>query len=154
MKVLLLVVTMTGTSEMIAEDIVEAYGAEHEFDLQLIENTEPAILSTNRNLIVISSTYGTGDVPDPGQPFFMALESSDLNLAHLNYGVIALGDDKIYHDTFANGGRQWDALLRRRQANSVTEPLLLDSAGSDDISELAVDWSAACLAALKSTIAA
>jgi len=78
MKVLLLVVTMSGTSEMIAEDIVEAYGSEYEFDLQLIENTEPAILESARHLILISSTYGSGDIPDPGQPFSMLCRQATL----------------------------------------------------------------------------
>jgi len=139
MEALFLVVTMTGTSEMIAEDIVDAHGAGHEFTLRLAEHAQPSILAQTRQLLVISSTYGTGEVPTPGKAFFDALSKSPMDLSHLRYGVIALGDT-IYGDTFANGGRQWDTLLKECGAQRLAEPLLLDASGQDDMSGLAVEW--------------
>ncbi len=139
MEALFLVVTMTGTAEMIAEDVIEAHGAGHEFALRLAEHVEPSILTQTRRLLVISSTYGTGEVPTPGKAFFDALSKKPMDLSHLKYGIIALGDT-IYSDTFANGGRQWDLLLAECGAQRLADTLLLDASGQDDMSDLAVEW--------------
>jgi MioC protein len=139
MEVLFLVVTMTGTAEMLAEDIIAEYGGGNTFRLQLAERSDPAQLGQISKLVVISSTYGTGDIPDPGKPFFDTLQRTLPDLSHLEYGVISLGDS-IYKDTFANGGLLWDALLRQLGAQQLRLPLLLDASAADDMSQQAIEW--------------
>jgi MioC protein len=139
MKTLFLVVTMTGTAEMLAEDIIDAHGAGHDYSLQLAERTDPSVLQQVRNLVVISSTYGTGDIPDPGLPLFNTLKRNPEQLSHLRYAVISLGDS-VYKDTFANGGLQWNAMLKASGAQEMLDPLLLDASGAENMSEQAVRW--------------
>lgn len=130
---------MAGTAEMIAEDIQDSQSG-HELRLVLAERTDASVFQT-RNLLVVSSTYGIGEVPDPGKPLFESISSERPDLSHLRYGVISLGDS-IYKDTFANGGRLWDALLQERGAWRVAETLLLDASDADNMSNLAVVWAA------------
>ena len=130
---------MTGTAEMIAEDIQHSQSG-HELRLVLAERTDASVFQT-RNLLVVSSTYGVGEVPDPGKPLFESIRRDRPDLAHLRYGVISLGDT-VYKDTFANGGRLWDALLQERGAQRVAETLLLDASSADSMSDLAVAWAA------------
>ncbi|MBN9427609.1 MAG: flavodoxin domain-containing protein [Burkholderiales bacterium] len=144
MKVTLLVVTMTGTAEMIAEDLVAAFSKEHELTMVLAERTQPELFDGTQHLVVVSSTYGEGEVPDPGKPLYEGLRRKDGELKGLRYGVVSLGDS-IYKETFANGGRLWDALLAERGATRLAETLLLDASGSADMSALAVDWFGAWL---------
>lgn len=131
--------TMTGTAEMIAEDIQTSNSA-HEWSLVLAEHADASVLST-RNLIVVSSTYGNGEVPDPGKPLFEAVSASKPNLSGVRYGVISLGDSG-YKDTFANGGRLWDTLLQSCGASRLEETLVLDASEGGNMSEVALSWSA------------
>lgn len=137
MKVTLLVSTMTGTAEMLAEDLVARFGSEHAMRLVLAEDTGPQVCDASARLIVVSSTYGTGDVPTPAQPLFAQIES--LDLAGIDYAVIALGD-RNYGETFAMGGRRWDRMLAERGARRLAEPLVIDFVHGDDMTAMAVDW--------------
>lgn len=130
---------MTGTAEMIAEDIQTSQDG-HDLGLVLAERTDPSVFQT-RNLLVVSSTYGTGEVPDPGKPLFESIDRARPDLSRLRYGVISLGDT-IYKETFANGGRLWDALLQECGASRLAETLSLDASGADNMSDLAVAWAA------------
>ena len=139
MDVLILVVTMTGTAEMLAEDVVAAHGSEHTMRMVLAERFSPAELQQATNLLVISSTYGAGEVPDPGKPLFAALEKQPDQLAHLRFGVVSLGD-MVYSDTFANGGLHWDRLLGDAGARRLSPPLLLDASSGEDASSQTLSW--------------
>ena len=54
-------------------------------------------------ILVISSTYGQGDVPDGSKSFYENLKNKP-NLDHLEFAVFGLGD-MTYKDTFAFGGK-------------------------------------------------
>lgn len=144
----LLVVTMTGTAEMIAEDVRDSLATMFDVDLRLAENADIAFIDSGTPLLVVSSTYGQGEVPDPGKPLFQALEAASPDLAGLRYGVISLGDS-IYANTFSRGGRLWDAALRARGAMPLKETLLLDASGPDDMAALAVGWTGEWVAAFR-----
>jgi MioC protein len=139
-KVTLLVATMTGTAEMLAEDLVERFGAEHAMRLVLAEDTGPEACDPGTLLVVVSSTYGTGEVPTPAKPLFAQIEQ--LELAGHEYAVIALGD-RNYGETFAMGGRRWDAMLAARGARRLADPLVIDFVHGDDMTAMAIEWFAA-----------
>ena len=142
MKVTLLVSTMTGTAEMLAEDLLARFGGEHDMRLVLAEDTTPeAVCEPGTRLVVVSSTYGRGDVPTPAQPLFARI-AAGADLGGLDYGVIALGD-RNYGDTFAQGGRRWDRMLAERGAHRLADPLVIDFVHGEDMTAMATDWFAA-----------
>ncbi len=131
---------MTGTAEMLAEDLLARFGGEHAMRLVLAEGTGPDVCDAGARLIVVSSTYGVGEVPTPAKPLFAQIESMDL--AGVEYAVIALGD-RNYGETFAMGGRRWDRMLAERGAHRLAQPLVIDFVHGDDMTAMAIDWFAA-----------
>ncbi|CAN7219398.1 flavodoxin domain-containing protein [Bradyrhizobium sp. LjRoot220] len=139
-KILVLVATMTGTAEMIAEDIAAAHCDRHEFAFQALEKATLEQLAGARTALVVSSTYGEGEVPEPTIPFFNLVRESRPDLSGLVYGAVTLGDNVTYPKTFANGGRLWDGLLTERGATRVGDLLVIDASDPADKSELALRW--------------
>ncbi len=140
-RITILVGTMTGTAEIVAEEL---QGALEEMDLSVevtpmdsldataFDDAEPAYL-------ICTSTYGQGDVPDNARDFFESLESGKPDLSAIRYGVFGLGDS-TYADTFNEGCRKFDALLTKLGAKRVGERME-HNASSDDLPEdVAVEW--------------
>jgi len=130
---------MTGTAELVAEDVRDQLSG-HEVSLVLAEQASAAQVAAADNLIVVSSTYGDGEVPEPAKPLFSALADGDVGLGNVRFGVIALGDRSLYAQTFAQGGRQWDAMLASKGAVRVVELLAVDSSSGVDTAQETADW--------------
>jgi len=133
------VATITGNAEMIAEDVIDTIGDDAECDLKLISDDTFDELSALNFLLLVSSTYGVGDIPDNGLDVYERLTAEKPDLSNLHYGVIGLGDS-TYSDTFAFGGRKWDTALHECGARRVGEILILDAASGEDPTDLAVAW--------------
>ena len=112
----ILVGTMTGTAELVAEEIdIFLNDSGHKSDITLIDNFNHDELKNINNLVICSSTYGQGDVPDGSQSFYDFLSNSKTNFSHLRYGVFALGD-MTYAETFCFGGKKFDKALSQLNA--------------------------------------
>tara|TARA_B100001063_G_C16506508_1_gene424641 strand:+ start:61 stop:528 length:468 start_codon:yes stop_codon:yes gene_type:complete len=140
-NLLILVATMTGTALMAAEDIAEYCENNdiktiiHEMDdLQISE-----IINVNSPVLICSSTYGQGDVPDGSQEFYNELKKAAPDLSNVKYSVFGLGD-MTYRDTFAYGGKKFFDLLKSLGANSLGEPFYHDASDGTLPEEIAVDW--------------
>lgn len=136
---LVLVATMTGTAEVLAEDLQSEFEDACAFRIQLLEDTEVETLEQEDLVLVVSSTYGTGDVPETAAPALEALRSDRPDLRGLSYGVIALGDGS-YVNTFAQGGEHWDRALADCGARRVGEPLKIDCLATENPLEPAKAW--------------
>ncbi|KKW67445.1 hypothetical protein AAV94_11540 [Lampropedia cohaerens] len=90
-------------------------------------------------VLICTSTHGSGDVPENLQPLYADLGTRPRYLGGLRYGVIALGDS-FYGDTFAMGGKQFDARLADLGATRIGEPLILDASDGQDAEALAAQW--------------
>ena len=135
MKLLILVGTMTGTAEMVADELAAALdGAE----IVAMDGGDPAVLEGAEACILCTSTYGDGEVPDGARPFYDTLRASALDLSGLRYGVIALGDSS--YETFCEGGRLFDKALAVRGARRIGEILCCDASSGDMPEEKAREW--------------
>ena len=138
MQLLLVVSTVTGTAEMLAENLADAaHGVQ--VRLALAESLAPADLCEEPFVVVVSSTYGQGEVPTPAQPLFDAIGAAG-GLEGVRYGVVGLGDRSLYAPTFANGGRLWDRALEAAGATRLAEPIYIDVSGPEDMTGLAEQW--------------
>ena len=137
----ILVATMTGTALIVADEIEEFCETRNfsakifEMDLLKSEN----LLVINNPLLIISSTYGQGDVPDGSKNFYNDLKSSKVNLGHIKYAVFGLGD-MTYKDTFAYGGKKFDSLFSELNANRRGNPYYHDASDGTLPEEEAVNW--------------
>ena len=140
-ELLILVATMTGTALMVAEDIAE-YCNDNDINTTITEmdNANINILIDNKlPVLICSSTYGQGDVPDPAQEFYNDLKDSSPNLSHIKYAVFGLGD-MTYRDTFAYGGKKFSDLLDSLNATKIGKPFYHDASDGSLPEEVAVEW--------------
>jgi len=140
-KLLILVATMTGTALMAAEDIAE-YCNENNLDTDIIEidNADiDVLINANNPVLICSSTYGQGDVPDSAQDFYNKLKELSPDLSHIKYALFGLGD-MTYRDTFAYGGKKFSDLLDSLNASKIGDPFYHDASDGSLPEEVALEW--------------
>jgi MioC protein len=136
----ILVGTMTGTAQLVAEEIADALKARGvTADVVPMDGLGAGVFARGNAFLICSSTYGQGDVPDNAQALFADLERARPDLSAVAYGVIALGD-RTYAQTFCFGGKRFDSLLQSLGARRIGEPMLHDASAGTVPEEVAVEW--------------
>jgi sulfite reductase alpha subunit-like flavoprotein len=136
----ILVGTMTGTAEMVAQEVQQALeSAGHQASIQAMDTLDASVFQGGGPFLICTSTYGNGDVPDNAQALFSSLETERPDLSNVTYGVIALGDT-TYKDTFCQGGKRFDQLLRELGAKRAGDMLMHDASSGTLPEELAAQW--------------
>jgi MioC protein len=142
LQITILVGTMTGTADLVAEEVqgrLEADG--HAVEIVAMDGRDAGIFAREGVFLICSSTYGQGDVPDNAQGLFAALERDRPDLSAIRIGVIALGD-RTYTATFCHGGKRFDELLRSLGARRIGDVLIHDASAGTIPEEVAVEWAA------------
>jgi len=121
------------TAEQVADTLVQAG---YEVRLHLTPDLEQ--LTKNSTWLVITSTYGAGDLPDNIQPFADQLAQDRSDLTTVSYAVITLGDSS--YDTFCLAGRKIEALLAAKQATALGIKLDIDVLTVDLPEDQALAW--------------
>lgn len=142
------VATMTGTAEMCAQEIEAALAqAGLSNERHLMDGLGLDALAPYSFIVIVSSTYGHGDIPDNGQALFEAVEKAD-SLSGASFAVFGLGD-RTYATTFCEAGKKWDALLAEKGAFRFA-PLVQHDASSGTLAEdIAGAWASGWSAQLK-----
>jgi MioC protein len=140
LHITILVGTMTGTAEMVAQEVQTALeAAGHQATIKVMDGLDATVFHAGGTFLICTSTYGQGDVPDNAQALFNSLEAERPNLADVTYGVIALGD-RTYKDTYCHGGIRFDKLLGELGARRVGDILMHDASSGTLPEELAAQW--------------
>jgi MioC protein len=144
MKINILVGTMTGTSQMCAQEMELALdGDEIQVVTHLMDQLEPSIFADREAVyLVCTSTYGQGDVPDNAKALYEALGEQKPDLAGVRYGVFGLGD-RTYAETFNFGGKRFDELLASLGAERIGERYTHDASSGTLPEEVALEWAEA-----------
>ena len=121
------------TAEQVADTLVQAG---YEVRLHLTPDLEQ--LTRNSTWLVITSTYGAGDLPDNIQPFADQLAQDRADLTTVSYAVITLGDSS--YDTFCLAGRKIEALLAAKCATAIGIKLDIDVLMADLPEDQALAW--------------
>lgn len=141
-RVTILVGTMTGTAEMVADEVKTVLGGKgFAAEVRLFDGLGAEIFAGGGLFLVCSSTYGQGDVPDNARDFVAAVTAARPDLSAVRYGVIALGD-RTYAQTFCHGGLALDRLLAELGATRLGAALTHDASSGDLAEDVAVDWAA------------
>ncbi|MBI3870140.1 MAG: sulfite reductase subunit alpha [Verrucomicrobia bacterium] len=111
--------SQTGTAERLAKQFAkDSKGRGRQ--ARVVEAAAHATIDWSReaDLVVITSTYGDGDMPDNAQAFWDWLQTdAAASLAHLRFSVLALGDTNYEH--FCAAGKKIDARLETLGARRV-----------------------------------
>ena len=131
-KLSILWASMSGTAENVADTLNEKAKSKGFVTNQLeLNQVTMNDLSNMKNVAIVTSTTGEGDLPTNGEDFWDDLKNSDKNLKNLRYSVCALGDSS--HDIFCGAGRKVDEKLIQLGAQKVIDRQ--DCDGSDEGSD-------------------
>ena len=93
---------------------------------------EQALAGAN-HILFVASTYGEGDAPDTAARFAGRLMAKSIDLGHLHYAVLALGDDNYIN--YCGFGRALDAWLARQGATRLFERIDVDKNSASALAE-------------------
>ncbi|HVT72777.1 MAG TPA: sulfite reductase subunit alpha [Lacunisphaera sp.] len=146
--------SQTGTAESLAKRAAREAG-KRGFAASIMDMAgfTPALLAQERNVLLITSTYGEGEPPDNARALHAALapDGGGLpppRLEQLRYSVCALGDTNYVQ--FCRCGRDFDERLARLGATRVADRVDCDLDYEGRFSA----WLAAALAALSGPVGA
>jgi len=131
--------SQTGNSEGLAKKAAKKLTAEG-FEPKVIDmgSYDFAQLPSEKNVLIITSTYGDGEAPDNAQPLHEALMASEeANLGDTNFAVFGLGDSE-YPD-FCQCSKDFDAQLEKLGAKRILDRIDCDVDFDDEFK----DWIAA-----------
>ena len=140
-KLDIFVASMTGTALIVADEIVDVCKEKNiQPKILEIDNIEyDLLLHQKEPILIISSTYGQGDVPDGSRNFYDSLKTHSPNLEHIKFAVFGLGD-MTYKDTFAFGGKKFDKLLLSLNAKRIGNAFYHDASEGTLPEEVGVKW--------------
>jgi sulfite reductase (NADPH) flavoprotein alpha-component len=121
---LILFGSQTGTAEKLARQIAKE-SQRSGYRPQVLEAAQYAKIDWRKesNLLVVTSTYGDGEMPDNAQPFWEWLQTESANaLAHMQFSVLALGDTN--YEQFCAAGIKIDSRLAQIGAKRL-QPLVM-----------------------------
>lgn len=113
--------SQTGNSESIAHDAAQLAKA-HGLNPSVLgmDEIEADSFIKLEYLLIITSTYGEGEMPDNAQLLWDAIGSDDnIELTQMQYSVLALGDTS--YDLFCQAGIDWDQRLAKLGAKRLYE---------------------------------
>ncbi|MCW8093427.1 FMN-binding protein MioC [Alteromonas sp. ASW11-130] len=117
----IIVGSVLGASEYVADALAE-HITQQKGTVEIHLAPDLSQISKDTIWIVCTSTHGAGDLPDNIQPFAEQLENADLST--VSAFVIGLGDSS--YDTFCQGAKTMETLLKQAGANIIATPLHID----------------------------
>ena len=128
--------SQTGSAESVANDagiVAKAYGLTPL--VKSMDEIEANALTTIEYLLIITSTYGEGEMPDNAQLLWDSVNAEGMpRLEGLKYSVLALGDTS--YDLFCQAGIDWDNKLTALGATRIYDRTDCDV----DFEEAAESW--------------
>jgi MioC protein len=135
------VATMTGLADMCGEEIESAIAAAGiSCDRHLMDGLGADAFDPYSLLVIVTSTYGHGEIPDNGQALFAAVEAGT-DLSGKDFVVFALGD-RTYSDTFCAAGDAWDKIMAQNGARRVIDLERHDASSGTLAEDVAGEWAA------------
>lgn len=117
--------SQSGNAQNLANVIGDSLQDEFECEVFDMSSIDPDEIHNIQNLLIVTSTYGDGEAPDNASEWMSFLKFADeLDLSHLNYAVIGLGD--TYYPHFCQAAKDFDKYLSERGAAAMLKRLDCD----------------------------
>ncbi|MFV0382714.1 flavodoxin domain-containing protein [Paracoccus sp. (in: a-proteobacteria)] len=138
MNIVILYGTETGNAEMLSEDIQSDLEGDHAVEVVNLCDFDPANFDPARLYLIVSSTYGDGELPASAQPFGAAMEAQSPDLSGIVFGLFGLGDTE--YDTYNLGSKLVQDIMVRAGATMLGERVVHDASGNDLAEDMALPW--------------
>ncbi|RWZ52678.1 cytochrome P450 [Labedella phragmitis] len=129
----------SGGAELVTDDLRRVLEPTTDVRVLDLGEARPDDLDPARLHLVVSSTYGDGEVPTAARPFHAALRSGAHRLDGLRYAVFGMGD-RSYTKTYSRGSELLDEALAACGAERVGEYGRHDAGSGADPVEAAQEW--------------
>ena len=139
MIISILYATETGSAETLAEDLAADLRDEHEVSVCCLAEFEAGGHEAAELLLVITSTYGDGELPRAAQAFYDALAVPGSRLKGRRFAVFGLGD-RQYADTFGQASRLIEQRIIEHGGVRVLEREVHDASGPEFMDDQAREW--------------
>ncbi|MEM0988224.1 MAG: flavodoxin domain-containing protein [Pseudomonadota bacterium] len=138
-KLHLLYGTETGTAEFLCDDMKDAMDDGVECKISNMEDVDPATLDGDVLNVLVSSTFGSGEVPGSAQPFYDKLVKNKPDLSHVRFAMFGLGD-RTFDMTFNQGSEKIMEAMLACSAKQVGERGIFDASSPDMPEDIAIPW--------------
>lgn len=89
-----------------------------------MDEIDPENLLELSRILIVTSTYGDGEAPDNASEWLSYVKFSELDLSHLEYAVLGLGDN--YYPHFCQCAKDFDKYLSSHGARALIQRLDCD----------------------------
>jgi len=140
--ILILVGTQTGNSEALAEDLENAirHVTGKTVSRQLMDGLEPAVFNDAKAVLLCSSTWGDGELPDNSKELYKkCVEGGAALMKDKQYANCILGDHD-YDPYFCETGKIWDKVFKPVGAKKVQDDFQINKGPTDDDILGAMKW--------------
>ena len=110
---------------------------DHRTAIRNIQELSITDLTQHQRILWVVSTYGEGDAPDAAQSFVHKILSQSLDLSHLSFSVLALGDQR--YSNFCQFGKTLEQWLLKQQAQALFPIVCVDQLNSRDLEQWLLD---------------
>ncbi len=117
--------SQTGNAAGLAEKTAKK-AASYGLDAKVIDmdGYDPASFASNKRVLIITSTWGEGEMPDNADNLWNQTVSAKPSLGGVHYSVCAIGDSS--YDEFCKAGTDWDDKFSELGAKSIQAIQLCD----------------------------
>ncbi|MBE5252756.1 sulfite reductase subunit alpha [Mixta mediterraneensis] len=128
--------SQTGNAEALAQTAAKSARAKGLVPVvQALGEVDLEVFATMRHVLIVTSTYGEGEMPDNAQLFWNAISASTApRLEEMHFAVLAIGDTG--YDGFCQAGKFIDMRLEQLGAKRVVERIDCDI----DYEEPSSEW--------------
>lgn len=117
--------SQTGNARNLAQVIGDSLSENFTVEVADMSDIDPEEVLEMKRLILVTSTYGDGEAPDNASEWMSYLKFSEgVDLSHLQYAVIGLGD--TYYPHFCQAGKDFDQYLSEKGAHALLPRLDCD----------------------------
>lgn len=139
MKIHFLSGSQSGTAEIVCDHLMDSLSDGFDGKVSSLDEVDPKDLDAETFYVLVSATFGSGQVPDSAQSFLDVLEERKPDLSHIRFAIFGLGD-RSFGETFNNGSNLLMTNMLACNAQMVGERGLHDASSEDFPQNVALPW--------------
>ncbi|OOF43026.1 FMN-binding protein MioC [Rodentibacter rarus] len=137
MNICILSGSTLGTAEYVAEHLEEVLKTQG-FSTALFHNASYDDVIDKPLWLIVTSTHGSGEIPDNLRPLIDQIAQSAQDLSHLRFAIVGLGNSD--YDTFCYATNHIENILEQKSAVKLCESLKIDVLNIDDPESCSEEW--------------